>query len=221
MFDGLLMRAALAAGPEPLPWLQQWTPVRSVTWAGSSFHALAVPDWNEIDRRRSVGLGAVTDYPTLKAVSALPLGVEIPWQLLDPIVAGYIAGLPPGLVDASGNGVISLLHPPFHRLILVKVTGHLHDMGSIGLLARDVPTVVVLRHRPRDPELALEWAEQCGLGLGYLRHGQVVDLVGPAEPPGDGLRRTRLLEVVFRRWLRQTAGTPANRSHAFSCLEAG
>jgi hypothetical protein len=141
------------------------------------------------------------------------------------MVAGYIAGVPAGLVDTSLDGVTSLLRPPFHHLIVLKVSRHWRAMGSIGLLARDVPTILVLRHRPRDSEQAIAHAEQYGMGLSYLHNGGAVDLVPPPDEPDEptqrGLTRTRLFEVVFRRWMIQTAGTPAKRSHALSCFEGG
>ena len=221
MFDKELLEASLPAGVAAVPHTAEWEVVRSITWAGTRFDAVVVPQWDEVDRRATVALGAVTDYLTLSALSTFPAGVEVSWRALDPIVAGFLTGAPGGLVSMSVEGVTSLLGTPFHQVAVVKVARNWRAMGTVGVLAADVPTTLVLRHRPHQLEEAVANAERRGIGLRYLRDGESVALVSPTKRARPGLRRTRLLEVIFGAWLGQAAGTPANRNHALSCLDGG
>jgi hypothetical protein len=61
-----------------LPFGIEGLPVCSVSWAGTRFHAIVLPDQEEINRREDVGLGAVTDYSTLNSVATLPFDAEVP-----------------------------------------------------------------------------------------------------------------------------------------------
>ncbi len=195
--------------------------VFSVSWAGTRFHAIVVVDDEEIQRREEAGLGAVTDYLTLKSVSTLPVGAEVPWARVDPVVAAFLDCVPAGIVSVSTSGVRSLLRPPLHLVALVKVASDWRCIGSIAPLAQDAPTVLLVRHRPRELDRAINCAQSSGVGLGYLSGRDLVNVLGPTSTPILGVRRTRLVEVVFQRWRNQTAGMPANLSQAFSCFDGG
>lgn len=190
--------------------------VPSISWAGSQFGALVVPDHDEMQRRATSGLGAVIDYRTLKVLSSLPTEVEVPWELMDPVIAAYVSSLSEDLVAMSESGVTSLLLSPFRDLTLVKSVRSMRAMGSFPLLGRHVRAVVAVQRKPRKLEEAMAVADQMGIGLGLKRRNEFVLAVRPQEPRSDDIVRLRLIEVVFARWLTQAAGTPATRSHALS-----
>lgn len=193
--------------------------VPSISWAGSRFGALVVPDHDEIDRRAARGLGPVLDYRTLEALSPLPNNVEVPWHLLDPVVAAYVSSFSKDLVEMSDNGVTSLLSPPFRDLILIKHTHSMRAVGSFPRLGRHVRAVVALQRSPRRFEEAVAVARRWGVGLGIKKRNEFILAVRPQEPGLDDIVRSRIIEVVFARWLTQVAGTPATRSHALNWRE--
>ena len=221
MFDREFYLSALPSSVAAACHQADWEVVRSISWAGTRFDAVVVPHWDEVDRRASAGLGAVTDYLTLRALSTLPVGVEIPWPAMDPIVAGFLAGDECGLVSRSTRGITSQLATPLSQVVVVKVARHWRAISSVGVFASDVPATVILKHLPRQLEEIVTYSERRGTGLGYLRGSEIVTLVSPTGLPRPGLRRTRLFEVIYRNWLDQAAGTPANRNQALSCFDGG
>src|SRR6266498_1121181 len=164
--------------------------VSSVSWAGAQFHAVVALDEEEIQRRKELGLGAVTDYLTLKSTSTLPLGAEVPWALVDPIVAAFLDCVPAGVVSLSASGVWCLLRPPLYLIALLKVTSNWRSIGSIAPLAQDAPTVLLMRHRPRELDRAINCAQRIGVGLSYLSGSDFFDVLEPSSTPILGIRRT-------------------------------
>jgi hypothetical protein len=195
--------------------------VFSVSWAGTRFHAVVLLDQEEINRREEVGLGAVTDYLTLNSVAALPVDAEVPWESVDPVVAAFLDCVPAGVVSVDASGVRSLLHPPLHLMALVKVTSDWRSIGSIAPLAQDAPTLLLLRHRPRELHRAIDCAQSRGVGLSYLSGSAIFNVLRPSSTPTLSVRSMRLVEAVFQRWRNQTAGMPASLSQAFSCFDGG
>jgi hypothetical protein len=195
--------------------------VCSVSWAGARFDAVVTLDDAEVQRRQEAGLGAVTDYLTLRTLSTLPAGVEVPWEAVDPVAAAFLDGLPAGIVDVSPSGVKGLLRPPVHLIALVKETSDWRSIASVAPLAQDAPTILLLRRRPRELHRAIRLAQRKGVGLSYVSGSGLVDVLKPRSTPAPGVRRTRLVEIVFRRWRNQTAAMPANRNQAFSCFDGG
>lgn len=193
--------------------------VHHVSWAGVRFSAVVRPDWFEVDRRSVHQLGAVTSYTLLDAVVTLPVGLEVPWDEVDPVVAGFLDCAPPGLASCSSTGITRELRAPLRLIEIVKLSDSWRAAGRVGVLARDAATTLVVRHRPRDLSRAVSVANRCGLGLVHFDGDQVEELAEPTAIPSPSLRRARLLEIVYGALLRQTAGTPAKRSQALSCLD--
>ncbi|HEV8653803.1 MAG TPA: hypothetical protein VG276_31500 [Actinomycetes bacterium] len=195
--------------------------VRSVFWAGTRFHAVVVLDDEEIQRREEIGLEAVTDYLTLKSISTLPVGAEVPWASVDPVVSVFLDCVPAGIISVSTSGVRSLLRSPLHLVALVKVASDWRSMGSVAPLAQDAPTVLLIRHRPRELDRAVECARRSGVGLSYLSGSDLFEVLPPSSTPMLGVRRTRLVEVIFQRWRDQAARMPTTLSQAFNCFDGG
>jgi hypothetical protein len=204
-----------------LPFGIEGWPVFSVSWAGTRFHAVVHLNQEEIDRREAVGLGAVTDYSTLSSVATLPVDAEVPWASVDPVVAAFLDCLPAGVVSVNASAVRSLLRPPLQLIALVKEASDWRSIGSIAPLAQDAPTVLLLRHRPRDLRQTMDLAQNSGVGLSYLSDSAVFGVLEPSSTPKLSVRRMRLVEVVFQRWRNQTAAIPASLSQAFSCFDGG
>lgn len=193
--------------------------IHRISWAGVRFSAAVRPDWSEVNRRAAHGLGAVTSYTLLDAVTTLPIGLEVPWDEIDPVMAGFLDCAPPGVASCSSTGITRELRVPLRSIEIVKLSDSWRAAGRVGVLARDAATTLVVRHRPRDLSTAVSVASRCGLGLVHVDGDHVEELAEPTAMASPSLRRTRLLEVVYGALLRQTAGTPANRSQALSCLD--
>ena len=190
--------------------------VRGIGWAGCRFDAVITPDLREVARRAEAGIGAVPDYQLVTALSSLPEGERVPWSMVEPVLTAYLQGLPTGFVDCDHTGVLRLLRQPVDVLLLLKTIPGWRSSGQVGLLARVAPAVAVLRHRPRRLEQAMAAAKRAGIGLVHMAGSEVVPLVLPSNRVRLGPSRQRLVEVVYRAWLRQTATMPAAPSHAFS-----
>jgi hypothetical protein len=196
--------------------------MRSVSWAGTRFRAVIRPEWGEIDRRARYGLGAITDYRLLCALSTLPHDVEVPWQTIDPVIAAILDCAPAGVVDASAQGVRLLLRPAVELTGVYTVSKDRHALDRVGMLANEAPAGLVLRQRPPGLDKALARAVRFGLGLGLLNGGQLHVLAWPIRRPRPSLNRSRLLEAIYARWCQSTGtGTPATSHQAISCFDGG
>lgn len=193
--------------------------VAAVSWAGVRFDATIYPDDEEIRRRDEAGLGAVTDHLTLKLLSTLPTYHRVSWQALDPVRAAFIDCLSSSLVSTNSEGVKRLLAPALTIHTLIKPAEHWRAVGRVAPLAQDARTTVLLQHKPRELDRAIGYARKFGIGLDCIQKGIVTHLVRPGPPSHWGVRSLRLSEIVYAQWCRQTAGTPAKRSHAFSCFD--
>jgi hypothetical protein len=195
--------------------------VPRVTWAGTTFHAVVELDRRENSRRAAVGLGAVTAFATLDALSTLPLGMEVPWGALDPLIAGYLAGLEEGHVSIGRIGVTRDLRPPLELVGLTQSASRPRDVGRVGIFAHDAPTMVVLRYRPRDVEDFTALAGRLGLGVSLVTGSSVEVLAHPSAPVMPSIRRTRLVEVIYAQWKRQQqrCSSRGDTNEAQPCLE--
>lgn len=177
--------------------------VRCLSWAGVRFDAVVEPLIHEVRRREASGLGAVTDMTTLDALSTLPIGMEVAWQGLDPVVAAYLGGLADGIVARSRTGVTRVLEPPLELVCLVQRAAHWRAIGRIGLFAGCAPTALIVNRVPREVEQAIDCANRAGVGLYVASHGSLTRLVTPTSRIQLTTRRTRLVEVIYRKWRRQ------------------
>ncbi|MGH3922300.1 MAG: hypothetical protein ACRDTT_05435 [Pseudonocardiaceae bacterium] len=196
--------------------------MRSVSWAGTRFCAVICPEWEEIDRRAQHGLGAITDYRLLCALSTLPHDIEVPWQAIDPVMAAILDCAPAGVVDASAQGVRLLLRPAVKLTGVYTVSKDRHALDRVGMLANEAPAGLVLRQRPPGLDKALARAVRFGLGLGLLDEGELHVLAWPIRRPRPSLNRSRLLEAIYARWCQSTGtSTPATSHQAISCFDGG
>lgn len=190
--------------------------VPNINWAGSRFQAIVDVNRAEVRRREQIGLGPVIDFETLDAVATLPLGIPVPWSAIDPVLAAVLDCVHPGVARRTPADVTRVLAQPLRLIAILKVVDHWRASRTLRVFARHSPTLVVARHRPRALADAVDYAQRSGVGLAVLQGDRPEDLVAPATHAVPSLARDRLIEVVFRAWVRHGIGTPANRSHALS-----
>lgn len=195
--------------------------VRGVNWAGCRFDALVRPDFAEVDRRRSAGLGAVVDYGLMEALAALPLGCAINRSALHRDTSDRLQSAPPGIVEFDGDSITNVLEAPCQLVALVKRVPHWREVGTFSVFASQVPCLLVVPHHPRDADVAAERLGRAGLGLVSATAKGTTAIAEPRSQFRLGLSRRCLLERVFGYWLSQNTGTPANLNQALSCFEGG
>lgn len=200
------------------------TIVRSVSWAGTSFDAIVEANRTECARRDRFGIGAITDLTLLRALSTLPVGVSVPWVDVDPVAAAYLDCAPDAVVKRSGQNVTRVAEGPLNIVALVKVVPSWRDGGRVAVLGKWAPVIAISRSRPASVSAARSAYQRAGIGLVYRDRSQrtgVRQLVIPTTPTDLSVARDRLVEVIYQRLRRQVTTTPATRSHAFSCFDAG
>ena len=200
-----------------LPFGFSGTMLPSVDWAGTRFNAVIDPDWNEIERRDELGLGAVTDLRLLQAISTLPHGFQIAWEEIDPVTRAILDCAHQGVLCSTSMGVTTELRPPLRLVGVFCVSRHWRAIDRVGVMASTAACGVVVRHQPRGLEEATHRARKFGLGLAVVKNDQHQLLVTPASRPRPSLIRTMFLEVLYRLW-RQRTLAPKTSDQASSCL---
>lgn len=197
-------------GQRSLPFGFAGEVVEHVRWAGTNFNAVVHVNLDEVRRRQAVGLGHILDFQLLEATSTLPYQQPVNWDDIDPVVAAVLDCAPEGVVDVTTDTATLVMRTPLELTGVYTVSSHEDALRRVGLLARVAPTGVVLRQHPRErlPQ-AVDVASRFGLGLSVLEDGVLRPMTAPTSTPQPGIGRTRVLEAVYGRWLRQT-GIPAN-----------
>jgi hypothetical protein len=194
--------------------------VPAVSWAGTRFHAVVRPNWEEICRREQRGLGPITDHALLRALDSLPVGTEVSWQSIDPVVAAFLDCAPEGILQTSDAAVRVDLQPPLELVGAFTVSRHWGAVNRVGILVTAAPTGVLLRHRPRRLDEAMSRARRFGIGLALRGRRGIELLTQPVRRTRPSLSRRKLLETLYGRWCYGT-GTPMTSHHEVSCLEGG
>lgn len=178
--------------------------VEGVRFAGELVCTAVRPDADEIDRRRSHGLSAITDIDLVEALASLPLHHPIPWDQIDPIARAVLDVASPGVLVATEDDVERVCRPPLSvSCVLVAGRNWASGLSSASLFAPDAARALVLDRLPRRPERLIELASRSGVGV-IVAQGEWRVVV----PPGrSGLRRPgprhwRFLETVYAEWLK-------------------
>lgn len=175
--------------------------VRSMEWmADIPFNAVIRPDWDEITRRAGYGLGPVTGWELQRALRALPYGVRVGWEMIDPIISHALEQAPAGVIDASARGALRLVRPPVELIGVYAVSAHPEHLHEVAWLLKSAPTGLVLtRHPPQLSETAAR-AERYGAGLALRQHGRFQVLCSPVSRTRPSFNRARLLEALYGWW---------------------
>lgn len=192
--------------------------VERVSWAGIRFAGEVCLEHSEIERRASVGLGALAEYRVLDLLATLPHGSLVGWADIDPVSRSLIESLPAGVVSVSAEGVKKALALPIHIHSVLRHSRGGMDMWKIQVFRNDVPARVVLRRAPRDCERIVGEALRRGVGLTVKMDDCTVDAVPPLRAHRPSTRRTLLHEVIFAAYLRQVRA-PTTSSQAVNWRE--
>ncbi len=189
--------------------------VEGVNLLGVRVTAYALLNAAEHGRRRSAGLGAVTDPALLDRLMDLPLALPV----ADPAIWAEMQDQVPGVVDRDEDSatVTRLLEPPLtiDDVAMTATAGReLRAVQDASLFAGFTRRWVTAA-RDRVPDSVVLEAKLCGVGI-LDRCGQVLLAAeSPASLTVDGW--TWLLqEKTYRRWLNQRPGdhVPASPSQA-------
>jgi hypothetical protein len=182
--------------------------VEGVNLLGVRVTAYAVLNAAEHGRRRSAGLGAVSDPALLDRLMDLPAGLPV----ADPVIWAEMGDQLPGVVerDEDGATVTRLLEPPLTiddvavNAAVGREQGAVQDASLFAGFTRRWVTAA----RDRVPDSVVLEAKLCGVGI-LGRCGQVLLAAeAPASLTIDGW--TWLLqEKTYRRWLNQRSGDHA------------
>lgn len=97
----------------------------------------------EIERRASVGIGAVTDVDILRLLMGLPAHESVPSSILDPLGRFVLSHAPQGVVEITGDVVTRRLVAPLQIEGIVKRASSWADIEAATLLRTHAPCVVV------------------------------------------------------------------------------
>lgn len=175
----------------PLPWARRLDPgalasgmvdliAGGAVTAGAVGDAVVVRDDAEQDRRRQVGLGAVTSLWLLDAVMSLPLGMPVRISDISRTPWDDLRIAPTGVVAIDDGWVTRLLSPPLTVVAaVVRGTGWRRPLQRVGQFSPFAQRLIVLDKIP-PPRLMWE-AQVAGVGVWTVEEGQPVELCAP-EP---------------------------------------
>lgn len=164
---------------------------------------LVAVDPVEDARRRTAGLGAVTDMVALTLLLALPAGFPVPVASLSVRDRRALRRLPAGAVEVSGGEVVRLAVKPL-RAVLATVTGTCSQtaLGKASSFAPFCARRVLTRVRPTMPETLIEF-DFYGVGITHrASDGSEETLVEPR--PWRPMRHTpagwRFIEQAYEQY---------------------
>ena len=142
--------------------------------------ALIVRNHPEEERRRQVGLGAVTSLWVLDAVMNLPAGVPVRVSDHSEETQAKLHSAPAGVVSVDGRWVTRLLSPPLTVVgAVVHGTGWRRPLQQVGCFT---PFAQRLLLRSKLPPARLIWEALAeGVGVWILRDGELAEVCAP-EP---------------------------------------
>lgn len=204
--------------PSPSPVIEAG--VGPVRWAGYSFNAELTIDIAALGARQRSGLGAITSWPVIDALSSLPHGMEVPWTSMDPGLRSRIETLDTRLVARSPSGATATVTWPCEATRLIATGRSWQRVEAVAPLTQYAPVHVVVSRHPRDTAPAVEAAKRTGVGLTVSRtSGEWLELAAPRRRTRLSSSRTRFIEVLFAAWLRLHASIDADTSEPEPSLQ--
>ncbi len=150
----------------------------------------------EVERRRDAAMGAVLDASMLRFVSALPYGIRLPVDLLDPL--GRLAlgeATAAGLIHQAVDEFVVVVRPPVEPIGLVMHALDWDDIVAVSFLRTHAPRAVIVG-RP----LARRVMNEADPGLGVVSEGEVVRLPD-SRYVKSGWQRWLTAELAYARLL--------------------
>ncbi|WP_146087493.1 hypothetical protein [Thermomonospora echinospora] len=139
-------------------------------------------DRSEVERRRLVGLGAVTSPGALRLLLGLPIGVPVPMTRLGRGERAALRSAPRGVVRVEAGSVIRLAVPPVEvGLAMVPARSWRQGLELAGRFAPFCSRAMVLRRRPRDLDVLRMEADFYGIGVIVADEAEP-EIVVPPQP---------------------------------------
>jgi hypothetical protein len=192
-------RVASAALTRLMPDAGSVGSVAALSIDGLRFYAMVVLDAQEDSRRRSLGLGAVTDRRLLHALWTLPEDVPVPWEDVDPVDAETLRSAGLGVVDADDEAVCRTYRPPGDVTSVVVVASRLGTaIEQVGELPPIFSRLAVATGATPPDAGEVDLARCYGIGAAVQRGSEATMIVEPA-PPQLGV------PAVYRWWVNELA----------------
>jgi hypothetical protein len=173
-----------------------------VNLLGVRVSARAILNQAEHERRRALGITALTDPALLGRLLELPVGCSV----LDPVVWAETAGQPTGVVIRGDDGhtVTRLLEPALtvEDVIVPGPPGHEMQAVQDASLFASFTTRWVTVEAQGAPDAMVMEAKLCGVGL-LGQDGQVI--LAAEQPTSSAIDGWAWLlwEKTYRRWLKE------------------
>lgn len=155
---------------------------------GQQVDLYVTPVAPEIERRASVGLGAVADVEILRLLMGLPANESVPASMLNPLGRFVLSRAPRGVAEVRGDVVTRRLVAPLQIEGIVKQASSWADIEAATLLRTHAPCVVVAPGR-----LARRVLVEAPQHLGVAR----MDRDGPVT---ERLPSARWIRPSWQRW---------------------
>ena len=178
-----------------------------VTLAGVTVDIVIRLNYEELERRNELHLGAVVDRDLLEVLGQLPLGWRVPVHDLDPVVRVLIDGAPPGLVERAGDTLARQYRPAIRAAgVIVRRQDWRQGIDVVSRFASVAPRGLVLTGSAMDVDEAATSAQRLAIGLAVRR-----SKAGPAQLLVRSGRRYQrpgtaqwlFSERVFAEWQRR------------------
>jgi hypothetical protein len=162
--------------------------VTDVSVFGQQIDIWVQPHLDEIARRETANVQAITTPDVIRALISLPVGRALSTSAISPLDRLVVEELPPGLVQRDLEAFVRLASPPVDILRIVKRVRSWADVEAVSLLRTHAPRVVVAPRR-----LALRVLRNADTEIGVV-----------AEPAADVVLRqpgSRWVRPSWQRWL--------------------
>jgi hypothetical protein len=201
--DALALSFAQLVGGEEL--------VLRVPQRAGALDAVVVSQEDEIERRRTHGLGAITDPMVIEACTALPLGLPVPVGQVDPISRVVLDACPPGVVDVVDGSYIRLWRPAVEAVSVSLFCRATSWRPALGLLSTGVGLADrnLLVEGRAVPGALIDRAERLRIGVVAVTDGRLDVVCRPVDHPlRPGSRRWAFLEAAYERQASITGSSP-------------
>lgn len=177
--------------------------VGPVVFAGETFFAVLTIEPEEVARRTSQHLDAVTDRDVLDALAGLPLAHPVAWCDIGEWERLVLDAAAPGLVDERGGWVVRTWRPAVQvNGVLVANSQWAPAVTAASWFWCDARRAAIVDRAPQPRTRAVREARHYGVGL-VVDDSTHVDVLALPEPVSvvPDARHWRFLETCYAAWM--------------------